>query len=110
MATNYKVLGQLVPSAPNTYEDVYTVPANTQSVISTIVVANLQTVAGAFRIAVRPAGATLSNEHHIAYDVALAASDSTTLTLGLTLDASDVVTVRADLDTVAFSLFGSEIS
>jgi hypothetical protein len=48
---------------------------------------------------------------YIAYDVPIAANDSTTLTLGITLDAADVITAysgaSADL-TVA--VFGTEIS
>ena len=110
MESTYKVLGQLVPPTPNTEADVYTVPSATQTVISTIIIANLQTVAGTFRIAVRPNGATLENKHYIAYDVPLEANDSTTLTLGITLDAADVITVRTDLDNVAFNVFGSEIT
>jgi hypothetical protein len=62
-----------------------------------------------FRIAVRPAGATLANQHYIAYNVTVGASDSTTLTLGITLATTDVVTVYASTATIAFSLFGSEI-
>jgi glucose-6-phosphate dehydrogenase assembly protein OpcA len=109
MATNYKVLGQLAPSA-TTATTLYTVPSATEAVISTLIVANRATSAAAFRIAVRPNGATLANEHYIAYDVAVGASDSTTLTLGLTLDAADVITVYASTANLSFSLFGSEIT
>jgi hypothetical protein len=86
------------------------VPSATEAVISTLIVANRATSAAAFRIAVRPNGATLANEHYIAYDVAVGASDSTTLTLGLTLDAADVITVYASTANLSFSLFGSEIT
>lgn len=110
MASTYKVLGQLVPPTPNTEADVYTVPSGTQTVVSTIIVANLETTSGVFRIAVRPNGETLANQHYIAFDVPLIGTDSTTLTLGLTLDAGDVITVRTDLDNVAFNVFGSEIT
>lgn len=110
MASNYKVLGQLVPPTPNTEANVYTVPANTQAVISTIVVANVLSVTGTFRIAIRPNGEALENKHYIAYDVPIAGNDSTTLTLGLTLDSSDIITVRTNLDIVAFNVFGSEIT
>ena len=39
MATNYKVLGQSIPSA-TTATTLYTVPAATQAVVSTITVCN----------------------------------------------------------------------
>ena len=109
MATNYKVLGQLAPSA-TTATTLYTVPSATEAVISTLIVANRAATAASFRIAIRPNGATLANEHYIAYDVAVGASDSTTLTLGLTLDAADVITVYASTANLSFSVFGSEIT
>lgn len=109
MATTYKVLGQVNPAA-TTATTLYTVPAATQAVISTVVIANLATSAATFRISVRPAGAAQANQHYVAYDVTVGASDSTALTLGLTLAATDVVTVYASTATVAFAAFGSEIA
>ena len=109
MTTIYKVLGQSAPSA-TTDTTLYTVPAATDTVVSTIVVANRSASAGTYRIAVRPAGASISNEHYLAYDVAIAANDSTALTLGITLDATDVITVRASTADLSFTAFGSELS
>jgi glucose-6-phosphate dehydrogenase assembly protein OpcA len=109
MATTYKVLGQLAPSA-KTDTTLYTVPSSTEAIISTLVVANRAATAATYRIAVRPNGATLANEHYIAYDVTVGAGDSTTLTLGLTLDAADVITVRASTADLSFNVFGSEIT
>lgn len=109
MATAYKVLAQSAPSA-TTATDVYTVPSATSAVISTIVVANRSAAPATYRIAVRPEGATLANQHYIAYDVTVGASDSTTLTLGITVDAADVITVYASTANLSFNLFGSEIS
>jgi hypothetical protein len=109
MATKYKVLGQVAPSA-TTDTTLYTTPAATEAVISTIVVCNRATAAATYRIAIRPAGATLANQHYIAYDVAVGASDSTTLTLGITLAATDIITVYAGTANLSFSVFGSEIT
>jgi glucose-6-phosphate dehydrogenase assembly protein OpcA len=109
MATTYKVLGQSNPSA-TTLTTLYTVPSATQAVVSSIVIANLATSAATFRIAVRPAGASIANSQYIAYDITLGASDSTCLTLGITLGATDVVSVYASTTTVTFSAYGSEIA
>ncbi len=109
MANAYKILGQSTPSA-TTNTDVYTVPASTETVISTIIVANRATSAGSFRLAFRPDGAGIANTHYIAYDVAIPASDSTTLTLGITLNAADVVTAYASSGDMTISVFGTEIS
>ena len=108
MGIVYKVLGQSNPAA-TTATTLYTVPSATQAVASTLTIANLG-VSTTYRIAVRPAGASLANQHYLAYDVPLAANDAAMLTLGLTLAATDVVTVYAGTATVAFGLFGSEVS
>jgi len=109
MATVYKVLGQSAPGA-TTDTDLYTVPADTSAVISTIVVANRVATSATYRIAVRPAGATLANQHYIAYDITVGASDSTTITLGITLAATDIITVYASTANLSFNIFGSEIT
>ena len=109
MPTSYKVLGQAAPGA-TTDTTLYTVPADTQTVVSTIVVANRAATAGSFRLAIRPAGATLANEHYLAFDVTVGGLDSTTLTLGVTLNATDVITVRSSTASFSFNAFGSEIT
>lgn len=109
MATTYKVLGQSNPAA-TTATTLYTVPSATEAVVSTIVIANLTSTAATFRIAIRPNGATLANSQYIAYDITVGASDSTALTLGITLDAADVITVYASTANLTFTAFGSEIA
>ena len=109
MPTVYKVLGQSAPSATTT-TDVYTVPVDTQAVISTLVVANRALTDATYRIAVRPNAATLANQHYIAYDVTVGGGDSTNLTLGLTVDAADVITVYASTADLSFNIYGTEIS
>jgi len=109
MPYTYRVLGQSSPSA-TTNTDVYTVGAGKQAIISTITVANRSASARTYRIAIRPAGATLANQHYIAYDVTILANDTTALTLGVTLAATDVVTVYASTTDLSFGIFGTEIS
>jgi hypothetical protein len=109
MPTTYKVLGQVAPSA-TTNTTLETVPSATQAVVSTITVCNRAATSATYRIAVRPAGATLANEHYIAYDATVAANDSTFITIGVTLSATDVITVYASSANLSFSAFGSEIS
>lgn len=109
MAYAYKVLAQSAPSA-TTATDIYTVGSGKQAIISTITVANRSASGRTYRIAIRPAGATLANQHYLAYDVVIAANDTTALTLGITLTATDVVTVYASTADLSFGIFGSEIS
>lgn len=109
MPTTYKVLGQSNPSA-TTATTLYTVPASTSTVVSTITVANLAGTSATYRISVRPAGASQTNAMYLAYDVTVGALDTTTITLGITLATTDVITIYASTANLAFQAFGSEIS
>lgn len=108
MPTVYKVLGQSNPSATSN-TTLYTSPAATSAVVSTLSVTNLGT-STTFRVAVRPGGSALANQHYIVFDSTINAGSSVYLTLGISLAATDVVTVFAGTANLAFSLFGSEIS
>jgi hypothetical protein len=108
MPTAYKVLGQVAGAASNT--NLYTVPAATSAVASTLVICNRSTTGKQYRIMVRPAGETLANKHYLTYDSVVAANDSINLTLGITLATTDVVDIYATDSNVSFTLFGSEIS
>lgn len=110
MAEAYKVLGQAnLTTTSDT--NIYTVPSATEAVISTLIIANIGTVATTFNLAIRPDGETLADKHYIAQGVPIAANDSTTLTLGMTLDASDVITAAAGTaNALSFNIFGTEIT
>jgi len=86
------------------------VGASTSAVVSTIMICNQASTAATYRIAVSPAGATAEAKHYIVYGATVAASDSTALTLGITLATTDVVRIYASTATLSFSAFGSEIS
>ena len=109
MATAYKVLGQSNPAA-TTNTTLYTVPSATSAVVSSISICNLASSSATYRIAVRPAGATIANQHYIAYDVTVGAADTTIITVGITLATTDVITVYGSTANLTFQAFGSEIS
>ena len=104
----YKVLGQSAPAA-TTAADVYTVGSGLQAVISTVTVCNSATGSATYRVSVRPDGAAQANQHYIAYDATVPANDTIALTLGLTMDAADVVTVYGSSANLSFGVFGQEI-
>jgi len=119
----YKVLGRkaaaattaeelyATPAAATTAEELYATPSSSAAVVSTIVVANRAASAKTYRIAVKPAtGTTLANEHYLAYDVTIAANDSTALTLGITLAAGNVIVTYASTADLTFTAFGSELA
>lgn len=108
MANVYKVLGQQVPSA-NTLTTLYTVPAATNTVISTISVANYGATNASYSLSVARAGASDSANQYFVRGATVPAADSIFLTIGLTLGATDVVRCNTNSTTVAFNAFGSEI-
>jgi hypothetical protein len=110
MAVTYKILGQAAPSA-TTNADLYVVPSGKETIVSTLTVANRSTsVASSYRIAISPNGATLEDSHYIAFGVSLNPSDTATITLGITLDASDKIIVYASSENLTFNLFGMELA
>lgn len=109
MPTVYKVLGQSAPSA-TTATTLYTVPSSTETVVSTITVCNRSASTVTYRISVRPNGASLADQHYLIYDANCSGNDTVTLTLGITMDASDVLEVYASSADLSFNAFGSEIS
>lgn len=109
MPTNYKVLGQVVPTS-GVDTTLYTVGNGVQTVVSTLTVCNTGAVSSLYRIAVRPSGETLDSKHYIAYDAPVEQSDSAMLTIGLSLSESDVITVHSSQSGIAFNAYGTEIS
>ena len=109
MPTTYKVLGQSAPAA-TTATTLYTVPAATQTVCSTLTVCNRESASTSYRVAVRPAGASLANQHYIVFDAVLPGNATDTISIGATLAATDVITVYALTANVSFTLFGSELT
>lgn len=109
MALTLKVLGQSAPAA-TTATDLYTVPASTSTVISTLLICNRGATNTTFRISVRVAGAADATKQYLYYDTAIAKNDSFAATLGVSLAATDVVTVYAGNANLSFTAFGQEKS
>lgn len=110
MPVTYKVLAQ-ANTAATTETTLYTTPANTSTVASTIMICNQSPIAATYRIAIRPsADASTAAKHWIVYGATVAGSDSTALTLGVTLATGDKIQVFASTATLSFSVFGSEVT
>ena len=118
MAEIFKRLGAVNPSA-NTDTSIYTVPSNASAIISSLSVCNTanSAVSGVlglssnFRMAICSGAindVTLAD--YIYYDVIIEPYDTFIATVGFTIAANSQILVRANTDTVAFSLFGSEIT
>jgi hypothetical protein len=105
----YKVLGQSNPAA-TTETTLYTVGSASGAVVSSIVICNQAASAATYRIAVRPsADSVTAAKHWVVYGATVAASDSTVLTIGVTMAQSDKIQVYASSANVSFNAYGSEL-
>ena len=109
MPTTYKILGQAAPT-PNTLTAVYTVPSATQAVISTITVCNQTAANASYSISVASDGDADANTQYIIRGGVVPAADSIGITLGITVDAADVIRANTNTANISFNIFGSEIT
>lgn len=110
MPTAYKILGQSAPTN-TTNADLITVGAAKSQVISTLVIANTTATDATCRVFARIAGAAAATTNALLYDATIPANGVQALTLGITLAATDVLTVRTGTaNALTFTAFGSEIS
>ena len=105
----YKILGQSSPSA-TTETVLYTVPAATSSVCSSLSICNRGATQTTFRVSISAAGAATANKDYLYYDVTLAGNDTFIATIGVTLATTDVIRVYSGNASLSFQLFGTEIS
>jgi hypothetical protein len=97
-----------VPTA-NTLTTLYTVPANTQSLISTINICNTASADATYRIAVTSGGSPVLGNYLI-YNATVSGNETVSLTQGITMDSSDLIAVFASSSSVAFNAFVMEIT
>ena len=112
MANALKILGQLNPTA-NTQGNVYVVPASTAAIVNNITVANQTAANVSYSIIVMPSGsfsATAANTYFIVRGGIVPASDTATLSLGVTLPAGAILAANTNSGSLSISAFGVEIS
>ena len=109
MANAYKILGQVADASANDVE-LYLVPGSTEAIVSTIIVTNREAAANTFRIATKSDNSAVANTDYVAYDTSIAANDTITLTLGITLETGAEISVGASDALVTFQAYGTEIS
>lgn len=112
MANAIKILGQLNPTA-NTQGNVYVVPASTTGIVNNIVVANQSASNASYSIIVMPSGsfsATAANTYFVVRGGVVPASDTATLSLGLTLPTGTILAANSNSGSISISAFGVEIS
>jgi hypothetical protein len=108
--TSYKILGQTAP-VNTSNADLITVGTSKTQIISSLVISNSTAVAATCRVFARIAGATAAQGNALIYDASIPANTSVTFTWGITLAATDVITVRTSTaNALTFTAFGSELA
>lgn len=110
MATAYKYAQVQGTASTGTYATLYTTPAATQAVISSLVITNQASSDVTVRIGLDTTAGTPGASEWLVYDAVIAGNDTVALTLGVTLDAEKFVRVSSSANTCNFSAFLSEIS
>ena len=94
-----------------TWYTLYTCPANTAAVISSLIVTNRNTTGGYYQVAISSASGTVANQDYVIYNDLAAASETVGLSLGLTIDTSNAyLKVAASSAGFTFQAHGMEIT
>ena len=109
MTDTLQILGQYSPAADSLYT-LYTVPAVTSAVVSSIMICNTNSSSVTFRVSVAIAGAIDAISQYIYYDLPLLANDTFVATIGVSLATTDQIRVQANATNVAFTVSGVQIT
>ena len=105
----YKIVGQAAP-ATTANVDLFTTASGHHNIVSSLVIANVTATAATARVYARIGGATAAVSNAIMYDVPIAANSTNAFTLGISLNAADVLTVQSGTGSaLTFTAFGVEI-
>ena len=113
MPTTYKILGSGTPAGSmGTWTTIYTVPANTQAIISSVSAANTNLSSSTVGIGVVKSGGSLTQlVPYSPYGSGnLPVLSRLGITEGWTLSAGDAIQVISSGGGVTFVVFGSEIA
>jgi hypothetical protein len=115
MPQNYKVLGQILPTA-NSLTNVYVTGASTSAVINSIYVCNQSTTNGSFELVIRPTNEALANKHFYTID-SIKAADALIIQLGITMGPDTILAANTLYKTgevavanISYNAFGLEIT
>lgn len=110
MATAYKYSQVQGTVNTSTYATLYTTPASTEAIISSLVICNQSSSSVTIRIGLDATEGTPGSDEWLVYDAAVAGNDTIALTLGIAMDASKYLRVSSSADTCTFTAFLSEIT
>jgi hypothetical protein len=97
-------------SGVTTYTTLYSTPAATEAVISTIAICNTAATSATYRIAIMGSAGTPAAENWIVYNAVVAGENTSFITVGISLSSEKFIRVSSSANTVTFSAYVSEIT
>lgn len=112
MATTYKNLSLVGSGTIGTYTTLYNTTSTTTAVISTIAIANGDSVDATYRIGIMDTAGTplLASGQFISFDTTVAGNDTVFISIGISLSNTKYIRVSSSSANVNFNIFVSEIS
>ncbi len=109
MPQNYEILAQAAPAAA-TDTALYTVPANTEVIVSKLTIANRDPVVTTALVWLRKNGEPTADKQVVVPAAKVPGNDGFPVLEGATLSAGDIVMVKAGTSFLSFNLFGARIT
>jgi len=110
MAESFKYSQAQGTSSTGTYTTVYTTPASTEAVVSSLVICNASSSDVTIRVALDDVEGTPASNEFLVYDATIAGNDTISLTLGICMDAEKYIRASSSSSACVFSAFVSEIT
>jgi hypothetical protein len=108
MTDSLKILGQSVPTI-GVLTDIYTVPTNYSTTISSVIICNQGPDFANFSISIAKNGVADDPKQYIYFNTPLAVYDTFIATIGISLGSGDIVRAKSDASVLAFNIFGVEV-
>jgi hypothetical protein len=109
MASTYKILGQVNPTA-NTLSNVYVTDAAASAIVSTITIHNFSDSNSSYSIIVRPINEALANKHYVIRGGIIPARELISITGAVTLNASAILAANTNSGSISFNAYGVEVT
>lgn len=110
MPTAYKFSQVQGTASTGTYSTLYTTPASTEAIVSSLVITNQASSQVTVRIGLMASAGTPGASEWLVYDAVVAGNDTVALTLGITMSATRFLRISSSANTCNFTAFYSEVT
>lgn len=109
MASTYKILGQVNPTA-NTLSNVYVTGASASAIVSTITIHNFSDANSSYSIVVRQINEALGSKHYVIRGGIIPARELISITGAVTLNSNAILAANTNSSSISFNAYGVEVT